>query len=317
MITSALAILALAGSPLAQEEATIAFEAPTIHIAGQSYPVKIDIQAGTRPAPLAAWLFDQSAFLVDGESLGTRTADQFITLPAGAKLALEFDLGPYLPETGDFELTYAKNVYQEGPLSVKVLEVAAEEVDFMTADVETLGDYMVAMTTNRGTMLMEMWPDVAPNHVRNFLDLAHSSFYDQVLFHRVGPGFMIQGGDPLTKDPAQKARWGSGDGPRKLQAEFSDKPHVRGTLSTARSNDPNSASCQFFVMHAKAAFLDGKYTVFGQLVPDHSESFRALDAIATAEGRPNGDGTFQPSEPQRIERAAVVVRPSVTAGGSR
>ena len=97
------------------------------------------------------------------------------------------------------------------------------------------------LTTSAGEMVLEFWPDVAPGHVKNFKDLAKKGFYDGTAFHRVIKGFMIQGGDPLTKDPAMAARWGTGDPGYKIKAEFNSKPHVRGVLSMARSNDPDSS----------------------------------------------------------------------------
>jgi peptidyl-prolyl cis-trans isomerase B (cyclophilin B) len=156
-------------------------------------------------------------------------------------------------------------------------------------------------------MVAELWPDVAPKHVRNYLELCYTGFYDGTLFHRVGPGFMIQGGDPNTKNAKAPDTWGTGQGPRKLNAEFNAKKHTRGVLSMARGDDPNSATCQFFVMHATSPGLDGKYSGFGTLI----DGFEALDKIATAPGTPipNMPGTFRPNEPQRIEHAVVLVAP--------
>jgi peptidyl-prolyl cis-trans isomerase B (cyclophilin B) len=120
--------------------------------------------------------------------------------------------------------------------------------------------------TNHGDMVVSFWPDVAPKTVENFKTLAKKGFYDGSAFHRVVKGFMIQGGDPLTKDPAAESRWGTGDPGYKIEAEFNEKPHVRGVLSMARSNDPDSAGSQFFICLADARFLDRKYTAFGQLL---------------------------------------------------
>jgi peptidyl-prolyl cis-trans isomerase B (cyclophilin B) len=102
--------------------------------------------------------------------------------------------------------------------------------------------------------------------VENFKTLARKGFYDGTAFHRIVKGFMVQGGDPLTKDPKQESRWGTGDPGYKIKAEFSDKPHVRGVISMARSSDPHSAGSQFFICLADARFLDKQYTAFGQLV---------------------------------------------------
>jgi peptidyl-prolyl cis-trans isomerase B (cyclophilin B) len=123
--------------------------------------------------------------------------------------------------------------------------------------------------TSAGEMVIEFWPDLAPKTVENFKKLARQGFYDGTCFHRIVKGFMIQGGDPLTKDPSAEARWGTGDPGYKLKAEFNERPHVRGVISMARSQDPNSAGCQFFICLAEARFLDRQYTAFGQLRSGH------------------------------------------------
>lgn len=119
--------------------------------------------------------------------------------------------------------------------------------------------------TTAGSMTLEFWPDVAPNTVENFLKLARDGFYDGTAFHRIVKGFMIQGGDPLTKDDSQEHRWGTGGPGYQIDAEFNDNRHVRGVISMARSQNPNSAGSQFFICLETAAFLDGQYTSFGQL----------------------------------------------------
>ncbi|MGB8168619.1 MAG: peptidylprolyl isomerase [Chthoniobacteraceae bacterium] len=125
---------------------------------------------------------------------------------------------------------------------------------------------VAVIKTSMGEMVAEFWPDVAPKTVANFKKLANEKFYDGTAFHRVIKSFMIQGGDPLTKDDSKQARWGTGDPGYKIDAEFNKKSHVRGVLSMARSQDINSAGSQFFICHDKATFLDGKYTSFGKLI---------------------------------------------------
>src|SRR6516164_943470 len=120
--------------------------------------------------------------------------------------------------------------------------------------------------TNAGEIHLELWPDVAPKTVENFKSLAQKGFYDSTAFHRIVRGFMIQGGDPLTKDPSREAHWGTGGPGHTIKAEFNDRSHQRGVISMARSQDPDSAGSQFFICLADASFLDGKYTAFGQLV---------------------------------------------------
>jgi peptidyl-prolyl cis-trans isomerase B (cyclophilin B) len=125
---------------------------------------------------------------------------------------------------------------------------------------------VAVIKTTAGEMVIELWPDVAPATVENFKKLARQEFYDGTAFHRIVKGFMIQGGDPLTKDPALESRWGTGGPGYKIKAEFSERPHVRGVLSMARSQDPNSAGSQFFICLEDARFLDRQYTAFGRLI---------------------------------------------------
>ena len=120
--------------------------------------------------------------------------------------------------------------------------------------------------TQLGDMEIVFFPDKAPNHVQNFIKLAKSGYYNGTIFHRVIPGFMIQGGDPNTKDPKKPETYGMGGPSEKLKAEFNDTPHRRGIVSMARTNDPNSAGSQFFIVVKDSNFLDGQYTVFGEVV---------------------------------------------------
>jgi peptidyl-prolyl cis-trans isomerase B (cyclophilin B) len=166
----------------------------------------------------------------------------------------------------------------------------------VTADAKEVG----VITTSEGVMVVEFYPDVAPNHVANFKKLARSGFYDGTAFHRVIPGFMIQGGDPNTKDEANKASWGMGGPGWTVKAEFNDKHHARGILSMARSSDPNSAGSQFFICHADAGFLDHQYTVFGNLI----KGFDVLDKIAATP-------TEAPNRPiKRINVISVKIVPA-------
>jgi len=142
--------------------------------------------------------------------------------------------------------------------------------------------------TRLGEMEVELLLQKAPGHVKNFLDLARSGFYDGTTFHRVIPGFMIQGGDPNTKDPAApRARHGTGGPGYTIKAEFNDTPHQRGVLSMARSQDPNSAGCQFFVCVAEARFLDRQYTAFGRVVRGMEVADRIVAAPRDARDNPN------------------------------
>lgn len=122
------------------------------------------------------------------------------------------------------------------------------------------------LKTKFGEMEIVLFPDLAPKHVESFVKLAKSGFFNGTIFHRVIPGFMIQGGDPLTKDPSNRSKYGTGGPGYTLPAEFSRVPHEKGILSAARTADPNSAGSQFFIMVDKAPHLDGQYTIFGEVV---------------------------------------------------
>jgi peptidyl-prolyl cis-trans isomerase B (cyclophilin B) len=140
--------------------------------------------------------------------------------------------------------------------------------------------------TRLGQIELEFLPEKAPGHVKNFLDLARKGFYDGTTFHRVIPGFMIQGGDPSTKDAkGPRDRHGTGGPGYTIKAEFNDTPHKRGVLSMARSNDPHSAGSQFFICVADSAFLDRQYSAFGRVV----RGLEVADQIVNAarDGRDN------------------------------
>lgn len=157
--------------------------------------------------------------------------------------------------------------------------------------------------TSEGEMVLEFWPDVAPGHVENFTKLAKQGFYDGTCFHRVIKDFMIQGGDPNTKDEARQRSWGTGGPGYQIKAEFNDKAHVRGVLSMARSSDPNSAGSQFFICHGDPRFLDRQYTAFGKLIKGDD----VLEKIATTKTAP-GD---RPLQRMHVESVTIVSRESV------
>lgn len=125
---------------------------------------------------------------------------------------------------------------------------------------------MAIIKTKLGELEIKFFPEVAPKHVENFIKLAKDGVYNGTIFHRVIPGFMIQGGDPNTKDPAKKETYGQGGPGYTIKAEFNDRPHKRGIVSMARAADPDSAGSQFFIVVEDSPFLNGKYTVFGEVV---------------------------------------------------
>lgn len=136
---------------------------------------------------------------------------------------------------------------------------------FTKEEINKMAETKAVIETKFGKIELKFFPDVAPNHVNNFIELAKKGFYDGTTFHRVIPGFMIQGGDPNSKDP-DKSRHGTGGPGYTVKAEFNSKPHKRGTLSMARSANPDSAGSQFFICVADSPFLDRQYTVFGEVV---------------------------------------------------
>jgi len=141
--------------------------------------------------------------------------------------------------------------------------------------------------TDAGAMKVRFWTDVAPNTVDNFKKLAKKSFYDGTAFHRIVKGFMIQGGDPLSKEDHPHV--GTGGPGYQIKAEFNDRPHVRGVLSMARSQNPDSAGSQFFICLADARFLDRQYTAFGEVI----EGDDVLGAIGDTptEAGPGGENS--------------------------
>lgn len=134
----------------------------------------------------------------------------------------------------------------------------------------------VNIDTNFGKISFKLLPDIAPETVRNFEKLAESGFYDGTLFHRVIPGFMIQGGDPNTKQQ-DKSTWGTGGPGYTIKAEFNPKSHLRGVVSMARAMDPDSAGSQFFIVTSDSTFLDGQYTAFGEVI----EGMEVADKIVS------------------------------------
>ncbi len=189
-------------------------------------------------------------------------------------------------------------------------------------DIYDNSDILVLVKTRSGNLLIEFFPDDAPNHVENFITLADSGFYNDVIFHRIIKDFMIQGGDPLAKfvniqtnaNPdgvyggeiqAPKSQWGTGGPDHSIDGEFNTLKHNRGMISMARSQDPNSAGSQFFIVHKDSNFLDGQYTVFGRIVGE--ESFGTLDRIANITTEDND----RPKNPHqtRIIGVDILARP--------
>ena len=165
---------------------------------------------------------------------------------------------------------------------------------------------VAVIETTKGRMVVEFWPDVAPKTVENFKKLARDKFYDGTCFHRIVKGFMIQGGDPLTKDPAAQARYGTGDPGYKIKAEFNSRKHARGVLSMARSAHPDSAGSQFFVCLDAASHLDNKYTCFGRVIRGED----VLLKIGETPTKMNAFGTERSVPTERIGVETVRIVPA-------
>jgi len=192
-------------------------------------------------------------------------------------------------------------------IAVSLILVSVGNQAFAQIIETELVDPVVILETNLGNITIDFFHNDAPNHVLNFIKLSKFGYYDETIFHRIIPGFMIQGGDPntISGDPN---KWGQGGPTERVDAEFNTIKHNRGIVSMARSADPNSAGSQFFIVHKDANFLDEQYTVFGRIVTD--ESFETLDKIAAVEiGK--SDRPLDP-EQVRIIKAKVVNRSEVS-----
>jgi peptidyl-prolyl cis-trans isomerase B (cyclophilin B) len=179
---------------------------------------------------------------------------------------------------------------QYGMPPLKNITVTKEESKKMT-------ETKAVIETKFGNITLKFFPDVAPGHVKNFIDLAKNGTYDSTVFHRVIPGFMIQGGDPTSKDSSKRRAYGTGGPGYTIKAEFNSKPHKRGTLSMARSQSPDSAGSQFFICVKDSSFLDRQYTVFGEV----ESGIEVVDKIVSQPRDPNDN----PNE--RIEMKVKII----------
>jgi peptidyl-prolyl cis-trans isomerase B (cyclophilin B) len=164
-------------------------------------------------------------------------------------------------------------------------------------------DEVAVIKTNEGEMVVQFWTDAAPNTIENFKKLARQGFYNGTIFHRIVKDFMIQGGDPNSKDPAKENSYGQGDPGYKIKAEFNDHPHDRGVISMARGLDPDSAGSQFFICLAPVHRLDHQYTTFGKLIKGDD----VLDKIGNTPIERNAQGEMsKPSKRVTIESVKIV-----------
>lgn len=287
-------------------QATVGIETviPHLFLEGEPFVVSIELKG---PAPggvtFPAWMLAPGGFSMNGRPLVRRENESAIRLQPGGRLSLSYDLGPSIQAAENFDRKDFRLGY--GPerglaaADVTFLEAAEKGIDFIALPREQLKDYDVILRTNRGPIWIHPWADVAPNHVRNFLDLAYTGFYDGTLFYRVIPSFMIQGGRAKTGSKA----------PRTVVAEFSTRRHVPGVVSAARlPHDINSASSEFFIVHGVSPTLDGQYSAFGKVV----EGMDVVDRIAQSYDPRfplDDERAHVPPVDQVIEKAVVVRAP--------
>lgn len=184
---------------------------------------------------------------------------------------------------------------------------AAEEKKEDTSPVST-GNEVAVIKTSEGDMVVEFWIDAAPNTIENFKKLARAGFYNGTIFHRIVNAFMIQGGDPNSKDSSKENRYGEGGPGYKIKAEFNDHSHERGVLSMAREPDPDSAGSQFFICLAPVPRLDHQYTTFGKLIKGDD----VLGKIGDTPASRNSMGEMsKPTKRVTIEKIDIVAAGSV------
>lgn len=184
-----------------------------------------------------------------------------------------------------------------------VLSAEIRYEEFSDEQIQRMKNAQASIQTKFGTITLKFYPDIAPNHVNNFIELAKSGFYDGTAFHRVIPGFMIQGGDPNSRSGDRETHGIGGPG-YYLKAEFSDVSHKRGILSMARAQHPDSAGSQFFICVADSPSLDGKYTVFGEVI----DGMAVADEIVSQER----DSKDNPVEKIEMQIAVTETDPSDT-----
>ncbi len=184
---------------------------------------------------------------------------------------------------------------------------AADEKKAENPTMNTSNEVAV-IKTSEGDMVAQFWTDAAPNTIENFKKLARSGFYDGTIFHRIVKGFMIQGGDPNSKDAGKESSYGEGGPGYKIKAEFNDHSHERGIISMARSSDPDSAGSQFFICLAPVPRLDHQYTTFGKLIKGDDVLERIGDTPPT---RNSAGEMSKPTKRVVIESIKIVPADSV------
>jgi len=182
----------------------------------------------------------------------------------------------------NFKFFIISIILTSGFVSIVFAHAVNAEQEFTKQEIDEMKNKAVLITMSDGTFTIEFFPEDAPNTVNNFLELVESGYYDGIVFHRIIPGFMIQAGDPNTKDlEADRSLWGQGGPGYTIKEEFNTLQHDRGIVSMARSDHVDSAGSQFFIMHRDSAFLDGKYTAFGRLVPGMPQALNHIASLET------------------------------------
>jgi len=190
--------------------------------------------------------------------------------------------------------------YTNGVCTYVIPDVYKPLKEFSQEEIDEMKHKAVLINMHEGTFMIEFFPEDAPNTVHNFLQLVESGYYDGIVFHRIIPGFMIQTGDPNTKDPdVDRSLWGQGGPGYEIREEFNTLQHDRGIVSMARSNHPDTAGSQFFIMLEDSPHLDGQYTAFGRLIPGIPSSFHALDLIS-------GLGTDASDRPTNLLESTIL-----------
>jgi dolichyl-diphosphooligosaccharide--protein glycosyltransferase len=239
--------------------------------------------------------FDNNTYQAGDIQLYTKRIKYPETYQADQPLQLVYSSPSFSQDSG---IVFGVFIYKVNPSYVPKAPVALDTLMKPSTEIATLN-------TTQGIIKLQFFPNAAPNTVKNFETLAKSGFYNGTIFHRIVPGFVIQGGDPNTRpNGTARDQWGQGGPPNKVNAEFNAIPHHRGIVSMARAQDPNSAGSQFFIVLKDSDFLDGQYTAFGQVI----QGMDVVDKIAALPTITNGTDKDQPVDPNQARILSVTIQ---------